>query len=35
MDVVYALAGLIGVAGVLFAAVNIIYPIKRLGHPDP
>ena len=33
MDVVYALAGLIGVAGVLFAAVNIIYPIKRLGIP--
>ena len=33
MDVVYVLAGLIGVAGVLFAAVNIIYPIKRLGIP--
>ena len=33
MNTVYALVGLIGTAGVLFAAVNIIYPIKRLGVP--
>ena len=33
MNVVYALAGLIGVAGILFAVVNLIYPIKRLGIP--
>ena len=33
MNTVYALAGLIGLAGILFAIVNMIYPIKRLGIP--
>ena len=33
MNAVYAIAILIGLAGILFAAINIIYPIKRLGIP--
>ena len=33
MNAVYAIAISIGLAGILFAVINIIYPIKRLGIP--
>ena len=33
MNAVNAIAILIGLAGILFAVINIIYPIKRLGIP--
>ena len=33
MNAVYAIAILIGLAGILFAVINMIYPFKRLGIP--